>query len=123
MNCPYCNKEAKYGPNEEYYGRRFGRSYMCYYCKDCDAYVGTHNNTTRALGTMANHELRKKRMAVHALIDPLWKEGGYSRGKVYQMLSDALGREVHVGESDIQMCEEIIKTAPLLFTNPSPTQR
>lgn len=116
MTCPYCNQEAKYGPNEEYYGRRFGKSYMCYYCKECDAYVGTHNNTTRPLGTMANRELRKKRMEAHALIDPLWREGKYNRSTVYRRLSDALGRNVHVGESNMEMCEEIIKTVPLIFT-------
>lgn len=115
MNCPYCNKPAKYGANEEWYGRCFGRSYMCYYCKDCDAYVGTHNNTTRPLGTMANKELRNKRKEVHALIDPLWKDGKYARSVVYGRLSDALGRNVHVGESDIKMCEEIIATVPFVF--------
>lgn len=115
MKCPYCQKEAKYGPNEEYYGRRYGRSYMCYYCKDCDAYVGTHNNTTNPLGTMANKELRELRMKCHAMIDPLWRAGKISRGRIYQKLSDAFGKEIHIGESDIETCLELIKTIPLLL--------
>ena len=64
MICPYCQKEAPWISNEEVYGKRYGKSYMCYYCKDCDAYVGCHDNTKRALGTMANQELHHRPGAV-----------------------------------------------------------
>lgn len=117
MICPYCKNEARWCDNIEVYGRRYGNSYMCYWCKDCDAYVGCHNNTEKPLGTMANKELRQKRMEVHALIDPLWKTKKYPRWKVYKMLSDAFGEEIHVGESDLEKCEEIIKTARLIFNH------
>lgn len=107
MNCPYCGNEAKYGPNEEFYGTRYGRSYMCYYCKSCDAYVGTHNNTTKPLGTMANGELRKARMAAHANLDRYWKEGIMSRGTMYAKLKEIFGREIHVGESDLETAKKL----------------
>lgn len=109
MNCPYCNNLANYGPNEEWYGKRYGRSYMCYYCKPCDAYVGTHNNTSKPLGTMANKELRQFRMKVHQKIDPLWKTGKYSRRGLYSKLSKLLGHEYHTGESDVETCKKILK--------------
>jgi len=115
MKCPYCGKEAKWCANSEVYGRTYGKSYMCYWCKDCDAYVGCHNNTKIPLGTMANKELRKKRMEVHDIIDPLWKSGKYSRKKIYSDLSDAFGKTVHIAEADIKMCEIIIKTAKLFI--------
>jgi hypothetical protein len=107
MNCPYCENPANYGPNEEFYGKRYGKSWMCYYCKPCRAYVGTHNNTTRPLGTMANDELRKARMAAHANIDPYWKENGWKRGDVYAALNKHFGHEIHVGESDLETAREI----------------
>jgi hypothetical protein len=110
MICLYCKKEAEWIDNKEVYGKRFGKSYMCYYCKDCDAYVGCHNNTKKALGTMANKELREWRMKVHAILDPLWKSGKQTRGQVYQFLQDAFGEPIHIGESDIERCKEIIKT-------------
>lgn len=110
MICPYCKKEAKWINNKEVYGKQFGRSYMCYYCKDCDAYVGCHNNTKNPLGTMANASLRKMRQHVHSVLDPLWKSGKYTRGKIYQMLQDAFGEPVHIGESDVEKCKEIIRT-------------
>lgn len=115
MKCPYCKKEAIWTSNEVVYGRRYGKSYMCYFCKDCDAYVGCHQNSRKALGTMANKELRNLRMQVHAMIDPLWKSKQYSRGMVYARLRDAFGKDVHTGEADIETCKELIKTIPLLF--------
>lgn len=117
MNCPYCQKEAPWVSNELRYGKRYGKSYMCYWCKDCDAYVGCHNNTRKALGTLANKELREWRMKAHEVLDELWKrpKNGYARRSVYIRLKEAFGREIHVGEADIETCKEIIRTVPLIF--------
>lgn len=114
MDCPYCGKEAPWVSNELRYGRRFGKSYMCYWCKGCDAYVGCHHNTRIALGTMANAELRAWRMKAHAAIDPLWKTGRLSRNDVYQKLHKWFGHEVHVGSSDVAQCQAIIKAGEAL---------
>jgi len=46
---------------------------MAYYCKEDDAYVGTHKNSRKSLGTMANKELRERRKKAHRVLDPLWK--------------------------------------------------
>lgn len=110
MICPYCQQEAKHCENKEIYGKNYGKSYMCYYCKPCDAYVGCHNNTTRPLGTLANRELRQWRRKAHAVIDPLWKSGIYTRREVYQSLNKTvgMGNDVHIGESDIEKCKKII---------------
>jgi len=106
--CPYCKKEAKWCENKERYGKNYGKSYMCYWCKDCDSYVGCHNNTRKPLGTMANKELRDWRMKAHAHIDPYWKSGKLSRGQVYELLKKKFGKEIHIGESDIELCKAII---------------
>lgn len=82
---------------------------MCYWCEPCDAYVGCHNNTRNPLGTMANKELREWRRKAHAVFDPLWREGHMSRKKAYQRLKDKMGHTTHIGESDVQMCKQIIK--------------
>jgi len=108
--CPYCGNPAIYGPNEEFYnGRRYGKSYMCYYCKPCDAYVGTHNNTTKPLGTMANPELRNLRIQAHLLFDPLWRSGKMTRNQAYRMLKDKMGKWIHMGESTVEDCQLIIQ--------------
>jgi len=108
MICPYCNQEAKYGSNEEFYGRRYGKSYMCYYCLDCGSYVGTHQNTKKPLGTMANKELRDWRIKAHAFFDPLWKSGKMTRQQAYEWLKEKLGQEIHIGEADIETCKSVV---------------
>jgi len=113
--CPKCNKEGEWIDNTEVYGRRYGKSYMCYYCKDHDTYVGCHNNTRQALGEMADKETRQARMRAHRVIDPLWQSGKYKRKTVYKRLSEAFGHEVHVSQADKDYCEDIIKTANLIF--------
>ena len=109
MNCPYCGKPAQWVPSEKIYGKRYGKSYMRYWCEDCDAHVGCHNNTREPLGTMANKELRDWRMKAHNVVDPLWRSKKHGRGYVYAMLRDFVGRGVviHIGESDIETCRLI----------------
>lgn len=109
MICPYCNKEAIWCENKEIYGKNYGKSYMCYLCKKCDAYVGCHNNTRVPLGTIANKELRRWRVEAHKHLDRLWKDKIFTRRKVYEMLKTVFSREIHVGESDIETCKEIIR--------------
>jgi len=106
--CPVCGKEASWVENKEKYGRNYGKSYMCYFCKDCDTYVGCHQNTRQPLGTMADPELRKLRMAVHSKIDPFWRSGKYSRKTVYRTLSDELGYQFHTGESTKETCQQVL---------------
>lgn len=108
MICPYCKKEAVWCENKAIYGKNYGASYMCYLCEPCNAYVGCHNNGKRPLGTMANKELREWRIKAHNHIDPIWKNGEKSRKYVYRQLRHQLGKEIHIGESGIEMCKKII---------------
>lgn len=114
MRCPYCNKQSEWIPNEKIYGKRYGKSYMCYYCVYCGAYVGCHNNTKQPLGTMANAELRTWRIKAHDSIDCYWKSGKMRRQEVYSRLKELLGKEIHIGEADIEMCKKIIDVSSVL---------
>lgn len=108
MRCPYCNEMAAFWDNEMIYGKSYWASHMCYYCKDCNAYVGTHLNTIVPLGTMANKELRSWRRKTHAVLDPIRQSWNISRSDLYAYLAKKFGKEIHVGESDINMCKKII---------------
>ena|SRR6185436_16243445 len=108
MICPYCLNESEWVENKEVYGKNYGRSVMIYLCRRCDAYVGCHNNTRKALGTMANRELRDWRKKAHAIFDPLWKDGKMNRDKAYGKLRKQFGYDVHIGESDIETCKKIV---------------
>lgn len=108
--CPYCGNSADWVENKAVYGRNFGRSYMIWLCKPCNAYVGCHNNTRKPLGTIANAQLRKERQATHKVIDPIWlckKDRRKARTELYKMISDHFGYEVHVGSSDERECRQI----------------
>lgn len=113
--CPYCNQPAEWVENKEIYGRNYGKSYMMYYCRPCDAYVGCHNNTRNPLGTLANKELRELRKQAHRVIDPFWKEGLIERKHVYSRLRRHFGFHIHVGESDLDLCRRIVAEAPRLL--------
>jgi len=109
MKCPYCGKQAEWVENKEIYGKNYGKSFMCWLCKNCDAYVGCHRNTKKPLGTMADKETREWRKKAHAIFDPFWKEWKMTRDEAYKMLETAMGKKTHIGESDIETCKIIIK--------------
>ena len=107
MICPYCKNEAKWCENKEIYGKNYGNSFMCYYCKPCNAYVGCHQNTKKPLGTITNAEGREWRKKVHAKIDPLWKSGQIKRKDLYARISKKIGKTYHTGETTIEDCKNI----------------
>lgn len=108
--CPYCESEAEFISNEVVYGKPFGDSWMIYLCRNCEAYVGTHfNDPRKPLGTLAKRDLRRMRIKAHEHIDHLWRSGRYRRSTVYQALNYVFGREIHIGESDIETCRKILQ--------------
>ena len=107
MICPYCKEQAEWVENKEIYGRNYGKSYMVWLCKKCNAYVGCHKNTKEPLGTLANKELRDLRIKAHNAIDVYWKELDYSRGEVYRKLKEHFGFPIHIGEADKELCIDL----------------
>ena len=107
--CPFCGGKPEWVENKTVYGGvNFGKSYMIWLCRPCDAFVGCHNNTKVPLGTMANEEMREWRKKAHAAFDPLWKSGDMTRANAYRMLVKKLGKTIHIAESDVEQCKKII---------------
>jgi hypothetical protein len=72
--------------------------------------VGCHHKTktpTKPLGCIATPEILNARKKIHALLDPLWKSGVISRGRIYGYVSKQLGYTYHNGE--IRSIEEARK--------------
>lgn len=113
MKCPYCDKSAKLVTGDSIYPRRPDlRHKLFYLCRPCDAYVGCHEGGSRPLGRMANAELRRAKMAVHAVFDPLWQSGERKRKQAYHWLALTLGltrAECHVGNFDLEQCRAALK--------------
>lgn len=51
-------------------------------------------------------------MEAHAAFDPIWMNGGKSRGSAYAWLADQLGidtRDCHIGMMDVDMCRQVVE--------------
>ena len=113
--CPYCEKPAPlvtgkvlYPHRPDLWKKRF------YRCADCDAHVGCHPGSEKALGIPAGQALRKARMRAHAAFDPMWKgrRGRGHRRTAYQWLAMKLGikrDKCHIGQFTEQQCEQTVK--------------
>lgn len=107
--CNYCDKPAELVTGTKIYPHIPSLHPFVYWnCDPCKAYVGCHKKSDAApLGRLANLELRKAKMAVHAAFDPLWKDGKIKRKEAYQLLADRMGIDVnkcHVGMFTIEQC-------------------
>lgn len=82
-------------------------------CDTCKNYVGCHfktRNPTRPLGCIPNPELKKARMALHALIDPIWKSGRVPRTKLYDLISKRFGWTYHTASiRSVEQAREIYR--------------
>lgn len=114
--CPYCGKAPEFVDSEVIYGKSYG---MIYLCKPCEAFVGVHKGSRKALGRLANRELRAWKKRAHSYFDQLWMRkmrNGFSkthsRHAAYKWLSDTMGIEpkyTHIGMFDIQQCREVVE--------------
>lgn len=84
-------------------------------CWACDARVGCHPGTKKALGELAGPSLRRIRHEVHRVFDQHWlpaKNRSKARIKAYARLAKALNiqpHECHVGMFDEARCEAALK--------------
>lgn len=113
VKCPYCGSDAHLVGGKKIYPHRPDLYEKVFYeCEPCGAFVGCHFGTTNPLGRLANAELRKKKMAAHALFDPIWRTGQMSRSEAYKMLAEKLGieqKDCHIGMFDVDMCNKVIQ--------------
>lgn len=117
--CDYCGAPPVYCPSSEhvYRGVDYGPIYQC---AGCDAWVGVHRGTLRALGRLANKELRQAKQRAHAAFDPLWQRvmerDGLpkyrARGRGYKWLAEQMGltrEQMHIGELDVDQCAKVVE--------------
>lgn len=125
--CAHCSVPAVLVSGMDVYPHRPDLGLLSFWrCVPCDATVGCHKGTRRALGRPANAELGKARVTLHEqMVDPLWKTAvesvGYTpedpraiaiirntaRARVYEYLGWRLGLdrdECHVAQFDLVQC-------------------
>lgn len=82
-------------------------------CPNCKKYVGCHKNSkNKPLGNIPTKEIRNARQHIHALIDPLWKDGFITRDNFYNELSSKLGWGYHTANiRSIDEARQVYKIA------------
>lgn len=110
--CPYCQKSTQLVDSAMVYQKSYG---LIYYCEPCYAWVGTHKDSTEALGRLANAELREYKKQAHSAFDVLWKfenDKRKVRSKLYLWLSRKMKMpldKTHIGMFDVDQCKKVIK--------------
>lgn len=117
IECPYCGKFArKISGRILYPYRRDLRQLEFYRCDPCDAHVGTHKNSGKPLGKLANAELRRAKMLAHKAFDPIWQEGKLSRPAAYGWLANKMHitrYKCHIGMFNLEQCEQVLSVVAI----------
>ncbi len=91
-----------------------------YLCKPCDAYVGCHKESTKALGRLANKELRFWKKEAHKYFDIIWKEKHLTRKESYQHLSNHLKLPIyytHIGMFSVDTCKKVVDWSKMILND------
>lgn len=79
LYCPYCGGLAVLRPAEYVYGERNlnpdNYLYVCSGYPSCDSYIGVHKKSMRPMGTLANGDLRHKRIEAHRALNKVVQAG------------------------------------------------
>lgn len=108
--CPYCKLPSVLVDSAVVYGEGANYGWM-YYCGPCKAYAGCHKGTKKALGRLANEELRKWKIEAHKYFDMLWRLGFMKRSTAYKRLSkwlDIPKEYTHIGMFSVKTCKEVV---------------
>ena len=122
VKCPYCGRnavlrDARYVYKEAALDKHL---YVCSGYPECDAYVSVHEGTQMPKGTLANGDLRHKRIETHRLFDALWKNGIFSRKDAYRWLQDIFclsDAQAHIGEFSDYRCDRLITECQKVLRN------
>ena len=100
IKCPYCHAHASLRPASLVYGStpqtRGKFLYVCDRWPACNAYVSAHERTLLPMGTLANGDLRHKRILAHRAL--IWLQA--------KLGLDA--HQTHIGQFSEYMCEQVI---------------
>lgn len=111
--CPYCNSVAELVTGNTIFKNRKDLADRYYYlCNSCDAYIGTIKGTKTPLGRLADPALRKAKVDLHSIFDPLFITGSKTRKDAYIWLATELGISVyscHIGKFDLDQCLKAIE--------------
>lgn len=120
--CPYCGRRANLTKATAVYKEHAIEEYL-YVCSrypECDSYVGVHRGTLLPKGSLANGDLRHKRIEAHRYFDAIWKNGILTKKNAYRWLQDIFclsGEQAHIGQFSDYMCSCVIAESRKVLKN------
>lgn len=115
VNCPYCGAEAILKPAFKVFGSHANdvrqHIYVCSNWPACDAYVFAHQHDASAMGTLANKELRQKRIQAHKALAAYQKATKMQKWAAYIWLEgklDLTEDSMHIGLFSSADCDRAI---------------
>lgn len=121
--CPYCGAKASLRPTSVVYGddaKTDGYLYVCDRYPKCDSYVGAHQRTKLPMGTLANGDLRHKRIEAHKAFDWMWKSGLMTKWQAYKWMQGKLAltdEQAHIAKFSEYMCDRLIEECNIAYAN------
>lgn len=112
--CPYCGSTAVLRPANFVYHDGDPKRHLCVCSRypECDAYVSVDERTLEPLGTLANGDLRHRRIEAHRLFDQIWRSHIMSRANAYRWLREKYGLredQAHIAQFNDYLCEDLIR--------------
>ena len=105
LYCPYCGRQAVLRPAMYVYGERNldpdNYLYVCGGYPACDSYIGAHKKSLRPMGTLADGDLRHKRIEAHRALNEVITAGIMTKHGLYIWLQNRLclsEKEMHIGK-------------------------
>lgn len=123
IHCPYCGAKATLRPSSAVYGdaaKTDGYLYVCDRYPKCDSYVGAHKKTKLPMGTLANGDLRNKRIQAHKAFDWMWKSGLMTKWQAYKWMQgklDLSDEQAHIPMFSEYMCDRLIAECNKAYAN------
>ena len=122
VKCPYCGANAVIRPASVVHGdsAREEFLYVCTRYPACDSYVGVHQKTLKPKGTLANGDLRHKRILAHKAFNRFWESGLMEKWQAYKWLQAKFGlneNQAHIGKFSDFMCDELIAACEQVMKN------
>ena len=114
INCPYCGAPAICRPASTVHGaatwQKSSYLYLCSRWPACDSYVAAHKKDHRPMGSLANTNLRRKRIQAHQSLEELRQNRHMEKWAVYLWLQGKLQMDpdqVHIGMFSEEMCDRV----------------
>lgn len=122
--CPYCGRHAVLRDASFVYGTHVYQDgqklYVCAGYPACDSYVGVHQGSLRPKGSLANGDLRNRRIRAHKAFDAVWRQGILSRKEAYHWLQDITGldeQQAHIAMFSEYRCDQVIEACNQVLRN------